>query len=125
MSYFGWKLKQVQYHIPISKLEELRLKSDDPCDNALKVLNEFNISVDNYLNDVIDHNDNPNKAIKYNYKELNPLTQQIIKYPDWLNFETLKKGQLVFYRYASSASMALLYFSLVGGFSAPKIVKVI
>ena len=122
---FDWKIRKPELHIPRQKLEELRFVSDDICDNALKILNEKNITVDDYLNDIINYNQNPKNDIKYNDKELNILTKQILTYPEWLDFDIIRKGQLVFYKYASSSSMALLYFSLVGGFSAPKIVAVL
>ena len=46
-------------------------------------------------------------------------------YPIWLDFNLVREGQVVFYKYSGSSAMGLLYFSLIGGFSAPKIVKVL
>lgn len=48
-----------------------------------------------------------------------------VQEPVWLDWDLVKHGQKVFYRYSGSAAMGLLYYSLVGGLSAPKIVKVL
>ena len=45
--------------------------------------------------------------------------------PSWLDWESLARGQEVFVRYAGAAEMSLLHLSLVGGFGAPKINKVL
>jgi len=45
--------------------------------------------------------------------------------PEWLDWTQVEQGQLVFLKHSASAAMGLLYFSLIGGFSAPKIVKVL
>jgi hypothetical protein len=45
--------------------------------------------------------------------------------PAWLDRELLAHGQVVFFKHSQAASLALLYYSLVGGFSAPKITAVL
>lgn len=43
--------------------------------------------------------------------------------PAWVNWDSIEKGQLMFLKHTGSSAFGLLYFSLIGGFSAPKIVK--
>lgn len=57
-------------------------------------------------------------------------TQQFLKMidttvPSWLDMASLRRGQRVFLMYSVSANLGLLYFSLLGGFSAPKITQVL
>ena len=51
--------------------------------------------------------------------------KQVTEDPPWLDRKLLREGQLFFLRYSTSASIGMLYFSLLGGFSAPKIIKVL
>ena len=122
--FFGWTLRYPEIHLPLSKLEALRLESDDIADDVLEILNKDSISVDTYLDDVCNAYKN-NSALNYSDHTLRQFSKEITTYPNWLDFELLRKGQIVFYKYSASASMGLLYFSLIGGFSAPKIVKVL
>ena len=45
--------------------------------------------------------------------------------PEWVDWELLALGQAVYRRYLPLASVVLYHLSLVGGFSAPKISKVL
>ena len=58
-------------------------------------------------------------------KRLNDYWCSVVTVPDWVDWSSIQRGQEVFFRYSSSAAMGLLYFSLIGGLSAPKILKVL
>jgi len=45
--------------------------------------------------------------------------------PSWLDWNLIEKGQQLFKRYEVSALLCLLCYSLVGGFTAPRIVNVL
>ena len=45
--------------------------------------------------------------------------------PDWLDWEQVKLGQKLFFVYLPTIVLSLYYISLVGGFSAPLISKVL
>ena len=45
--------------------------------------------------------------------------------PAWIDWASLARGQEVFVRYAGAAELSLLHLSLIGGFGAPKINKVL
>ena len=45
--------------------------------------------------------------------------------PSWVDPETISRGQTVFWKNAPACGMALMYLSLVGGFGAPRINKVL
>ena len=47
------------------------------------------------------------------------------KEPEWLDWKLVAHGQNVFKRYESSSLLGLLCYSLVGGFTAPRIVQVL
>jgi hypothetical protein len=45
--------------------------------------------------------------------------------PSWVNWEKIQRGQQVFTQYMPLCGLTLFYLSLVGGFSAPLITKVL
>jgi hypothetical protein len=53
------------------------------------------------------------------------LYQQLTTVPSWVDWKRVKRGQEVFVRYAGGTGLSLLHCSLVGGFGAPKINKVL
>ena len=53
------------------------------------------------------------------------LRRQLLATPAWVDWEAVRRGQDVFVRHAGGAGIALLNCSLVGGFGAPKINKVL
>ena len=50
---------------------------------------------------------------------------EVTTVPAWVDWDAIARGQEVFVRYAGAAELALLHLSLVGGFGAPKINKVL
>jgi hypothetical protein len=53
------------------------------------------------------------------------LLQQLRTVPDWVDYEQIRRGQDVFFRYAGPALTGLLHDSLLGGFGARRIVEVL
>lgn len=50
---------------------------------------------------------------------------QMSDVPEWVDWEQLQRGQEVFIVFAPAAALSLYYLSLVGGFSAPLITRVL
>jgi hypothetical protein len=121
---YGMKIRQRQHHINVKELESLRFVSDDLADKALQALQNQSILLDDYLEEVKTSYMN-NNDLKYNDIDLKVFAKTITTYPNWLDLDLLREGQVLFYKYSGSSAMGLLYYSLVGGFSAPKIVKVL
>jgi hypothetical protein len=92
----------------------MRHERDEIGDAAAAALIELGLDADTVL--ALDTHADP---------RLNALLDQTRAMPKWLDHELLRRGQTVFLRYAASANLALLYYSLLGGFSAPKIVRVL
>jgi hypothetical protein len=123
---WGWPLRHKEHHIPVADLERMRDQTDSTADAFLELLIEQHPDVSTCP---------PTRIIEYLEKEMaNPLTQDkraqrfwtsVRKQPSWLQPELLVDGQTVFLKYSTSSAMGLMYFSLIGGFSAPKIVKVL
>jgi len=53
------------------------------------------------------------------------LYDQLTAVPSWVDWGKVRRGQQVFVRYAGGTGLTLLHCSLVGGFGAPKINKVL
>lgn len=56
---------------------------------------------------------------------IEPFLRSVYCVPKWVDWDAVQRGQDVFVRYGPAACMCLFYLSLVGGFSAPKINKVL
>jgi hypothetical protein len=116
---FGWPLRFTDSHIDTEVLEELRHKFDDVGDNCFLALMERNEKIDDFISTLAD------SGVHSSDKRIQAFVEQVCSVPDWVDFEKLNRGQDVFIRNSSFAAMALLYFSLIGGFAAPKITKVL
>jgi hypothetical protein len=95
----------------------MRLVGDDASDHIYKHIINNGSTIDSFLTNLCA---NPNES-----EDLQNYCNQVLKEPPWLEKNALRLGKLVFLRYWSTASMALLYYSLIGGFSSPKISKVL
>eukprot|EP00605_Chrysophyceae_sp_TOSAG23-4_P001745 GSChrysophyteH1.ASY1.ANO1.1932.1 assembled CDS len=121
-------------HIPQNELESMRGKYDEDGDGMLDALVEKRPSLMNQagsscLLEALEAELNAyqlssSKGINIDSR-ISAFFKSVCVKPDWLDMELLKEGQLVYMRYSTSCSIGLLYFSLIGGFSAPKIVKVL
>lgn len=128
-----WKKKEMlwdkeiryrEHHYSHEKLESMRLVYDVIGDNCYKALVHHGITVDTFI-DSITSNTNNHTSTVYGDRRIQAFIYEVCKYPNDIQMDKLSRGQLVFLRYSSCAAMGLLYYSLIGGFSAPKIVKVL
>ena len=112
-----------EHHLHPTYIESLRYQYDEVVDQALDVLQaiakeeavSFPILLDQFLNETRRLDD----------PRLQFLLHQVKCAPDWVDWSFLRRGQIVFLAHAASASLSLLHRSLIGGFSAPKILKVL
>jgi hypothetical protein len=51
--------------------------------------------------------------------------EEFSAFPDWVDWESVRRGQRTWVRFLPQVSVTLFYVSLVGGFSAPKITEVL
>ena len=142
-----WDVK-IQYaaeHIPTHELEEMRLQIDQVGDDMLSALLERTPALlqqqgsSGLLEALKDElraqqQQQEGRQTKKQTRSTGQQTkdarvsaffEQVLAEPEWLDRDLLREGQLVYLRYSTSCSLGLMYFSLVGGFSAPKIVKVL
>lgn len=131
-SVWGRSLEHVDRHIDTEKLNEMRQEIDPEADDALAALMEPNISgnsmsaINSYISQLGDASLlGENFSNRFTDPRLLKFAHLTSRIPSWVNWKLLAHGQTVFLRYASSAALGLLYVSLVGGFAAPKIVKVL
>jgi hypothetical protein len=59
------------------------------------------------------------------HPDLQAIWDQVNTVPDWVDWDQIKRGQEVFYRYAGPALTALTFQSLLGGMGANRIVEVL
>ena len=118
-SSWGVKLIYKAHHVKVSKLEFMRGEIDLVGDQCLLALQERGRTVDAFLASL--------GAVKP--EDSDPRIQcflnQVYEIPAYVDWNRIQEGQHVFLKYPGPAAFGLLYFSLVGGFSAPKIVKVL
>lgn len=133
---WGWRIRHRASHIPIEELESMRLQADDLADNcflalltkypqlgsapadSLRVALKVELGVFRKKEGFEAEYDSQDSRIKKFFRS-------VCEVPDWLDWELLKEGQAMFLSYSTSSAMGLLYFSLIGGFSAPKIIAVL
>jgi len=120
---FGWPLLYKSHHIPFRELEAMRSEKDDLGDAAFDALST--LAGGSHDPDVLATTfasmlrDESEKDLP---DELRALKDNMTP-PAWLDWNAIEKGQLLFLKHTGSSAFGLLYFSLIGGFSAPKIVK--
>ena len=101
-------------HRTAAQLEPLRLIGDEPMDAALEELQPA-----------------PGEDVLEALERAPPgsaaaqLLAGLRVAPAWIDWHLLARGQQVYLRYLPAASLVLFNVSLVGGFSAPKITKVL
>lgn len=134
-SVWGWKIRHPQMHIPVDDLESWRTESDDLADSAFRAMADrypqvktgpadtLGIALKAEMN--VYRNVPSSEAAHQQDPRVAAFLQSACSVPEWLDWELLKEGQTMFMSYSTSSAMALLYFSLIGGFSAPKIIAVL
>ncbi|KAF9921665.1 hypothetical protein BGZ65_010166, partial [Modicella reniformis] len=119
--YHGYDIVWSENHLLASRLESLRRIGDELADNALQVLKikpgeDAYTILQAYVAQPEHEQESPAPRM---------LMKQLMAVPEWVDWEQVRRGQQVFWRYYFFISHALLHFSLAGGFSAPKISKVL
>ena len=120
---YSYPVLYPEHHLNVTYLESLRSQYDEIADNALDVLQSLAQDEDTSLSTAIDNFLNGN-ILLHDFR-LQELHDQIHRVPEWVDWNLVRRGQLVFIAHAPSALLSLLHSSLIGGFSAPKIVKVL
>ncbi|EKX35478.1 hypothetical protein GUITHDRAFT_146491 [Guillardia theta CCMP2712] len=104
-------------HVMPSRLQCLRSEGDVMCDMLLETFNPQpkDDVLDKILDDAKESSDLNAKNFIHAYSEV----------PAWVDWEQVRRGQKVFIRDLPACGISLYYLSLVGGFSAPLITKVL
>ncbi|KAG0340242.1 hypothetical protein BG004_006487 [Podila humilis] len=121
LHWWDFDIKWTDNHFRASQLEPLRQMGDDLADNALAALNikpgqDALAALREYTSRPIE--DQPSDAPR-------KLLEHVMMVPEWVDWEQVKRGQDVYWKYIYYITLILLHFSLVGGFAAPKFVKVL
>ncbi|KAF8947337.1 hypothetical protein BGZ47_009524 [Haplosporangium gracile] len=119
--YWDYDIMWTEKHLPASRLEPLRMIGDVLADNALEALQVK--TGEDALKALREYTARP----KSEQESLAPglLMKQLMTVPEWVDWDQVKRGQEVYWRYCFFISHALLHFSLAGGFAIPKITKVL
>ncbi|KAG0361400.1 hypothetical protein BG005_008416 [Podila minutissima] len=119
--WWDYDIVWTEKHFPASRLEPLRQVGDLLADNALAAL-DVNPG-QNALAALREYTAQPVEEQVSDAPRL--LMQQLMTVPDWVDWAQVQRGQEVYWKYVLFISHALLHFSLAGGFSIPKITKVL
>ncbi|KAF9956844.1 hypothetical protein BGZ72_002404 [Mortierella alpina] len=108
-------------HLPASKLDSLRSLGDPLADDALAAL-EIKPG-DNAFEALLAYTSQPS------HKQKSPAPQQLLTQvmtvPEWVDWDSLQRGQQVYWRYCLFINNAFLHYCVVNGFSMSKTVKVL
>ena len=121
VDHYGLTFIWSKLHRTAKQLNVLRTKGDVYADQALLKMRL------GPSGDPLDYFQ-PQKMELFDDPQLKPIHtfhQHLITVPSWVDWDRIKRGQNVFIRYAGGTGMSLLNCSLVGGFGAPKINKVL
>ena len=127
---WGWvsQTKEIASLIPVEKLESMRLIGDELADEAISALiekyptlesshsSQLTVAMIEEIKLYHSHDENQDPRIAR-------LLRSVFLVPDWVDRSLIQKGQLFYIKYSASSAFAMLYYSLIGGFSAPKIVR--
>ncbi|KAF9968170.1 hypothetical protein BGZ70_006147 [Mortierella alpina] len=110
-----------EHHLPASKLEPLRSLGDPLSDAALAAL-EIKPGED-ALEALLAYTARPSDEQK------SPAPQQflteVMTVPDWVDWDRIKRGQQVYWRYCLFMKFTLLHMAVAGGMSMSKPMKVL
>ncbi|KAF8939745.1 hypothetical protein EDD21DRAFT_334158 [Dissophora ornata] len=119
--HWDYDILWTENHIPASRLEPLRKVGDVLADNALEVL-KVKPGQDGFKA-LLEYTSRPENEQESPAPQL--LMDQMMTVPEWVDWEQVRRGQEVYWRYHLFIINALLHFSLAGGFAIPKIAKVL
>ena len=115
-----------------SELQQLRLLGDKDCDDVLDVLDPGpdDDILETLLQRVDAYKGSSGKGSAGGRhaagdKVLHDFVERYSKEPEWVDWRQIRRGQHVFIRDLPICGLTLFYLSLVGGFSAPLITKVL
>ena len=117
---WGTPIRYEQYHVQDDELEKMRYEVDSLADNCLMALHEHGVSIESFITNLKDTDPST-----YVDDRLRAFAASVLTQPPWLDWELLGYGQYVFLKHSGSAALGLMYVSLIGGFAAPKITKVL
>ena len=117
---WGQRLKYEAYHVPEAELDGMRHVVDDLCDRCLAVLTVRGESVDAFLGRLGEARP-PGGGDEH--PDVQAFLMSVYTVPAYVDWAAIHDGQLCFLKHPGPAAFGLLYYSLIGGFSAPKIVK--
>ncbi|GJJ68132.1 hypothetical protein EMPS_00478 [Entomortierella parvispora] len=121
IAFWDYDVMWTEDHIPASRLEPLRKIGDVLADNAFEALQvkpgaDALTALRAYVARPECEQESPAPRL---------LMDQLMTVPDWVDWDKVRRGQDVYWRYSLFISHALLHFSLAGGFVIPKITKVL
>ncbi|KAL2850305.1 hypothetical protein BJY01DRAFT_261584 [Aspergillus pseudoustus] len=130
--YWGYSFEWTSLHRSKSELEPWTRTCDTLADDALEVLNEIPSPSGKAATAAAA--EKPTKrdlyaVLRENYRtnpKLEELWAHVNTVPDWVDWDQIRRGQNVFYRYGIPINNVLLYESLLGGMaalSAPQILS--
>jgi hypothetical protein len=125
VSKYGFPNDQIDDQIETTVLEGMRLQIDQNGDDFLELLchqdHAFRTCTPFKIRELLAEilvSETMNPEIQRSLNNLSTV-------PEWVDWDLLEQGQCVFLRYPTISAMALMYYSLIGGFAAPKIIKVL
>ncbi|KAK3841334.1 MAG: hypothetical protein J3R72DRAFT_445255 [Linnemannia gamsii] len=119
--YWDYEGMWTDKHLPSSRLEPLRMIGDPLADDAVEALKVK--KGQDALKALREYISRPESEQESQAPAL--LMKQLMTVPEWVDWEQVRRGQEVYWKYCLYISYTLLHFSLAGGFAIPKITKVL
>lgn len=118
---YGYEVVWGKKHLLPSRLKYLKNSYDKLAHDSLVQLEEWE-SDDKFLDyyDRLQRYAQTNKIVKSD-SPVHQLLDQLNTVPEWVDWDQIRRGQDVFYRFAGAMLTGLLYQSLIGGFGAFRI----
>ena len=133
---WGVPIRSSHHHISEKILNDMRMEGDTLADAALEAFFERypqlqSCQADGFVTalklETKVYNSLPGyeEEKKAQDPRISKFMASVLSVPEWLDYDMLIDGQATFLAYSTSSMMGLLYYSLIGGFSAPKIISVL
>ena len=126
-SHWGWTVEARDHHIPHAKMRPLRFLVDTVGDAFFEAMAAVHPEVLTSSQDVLEATTLSFMSTSRASAETvsTRFVDEVTTPPAWLDRSALETGASVFLKYSFTSLLSLLYFSLLVGFSAPKITKVL
>ena len=118
----GWKVHEKEWKdllIPVETLERQRRIGDPDADSLLEELKL------GFGDDVVATIEALSSGEGKGRQAAADFWSRVQHVPEWVDWDTIERGQEVFWRFAGPKLMLLLHFSLLVGVSAPKVNRVL